>query len=104
MSDAPGDELDVSPLELFFDLVFAFTTTQLTTLLTSGLATAVPQVALILVILFWMYGGYVWLTNQVPIGGVEQRLALLIGMAGFLVCALAIPEAFTGAGVFFGLG
>jgi low temperature requirement protein LtrA len=99
------DDVRVSTLELFFDLVFVFTLTQLTALLASeSSAESVLQVVLIFIVLFWMYGGYVWLTNRVSPSRADRRLLLMLGMAGFLVCALAIPEAFTGSGVAFGLG
>src|SRR5262249_20967197 len=101
---AEPDEVEVTPLELLFDLVFAFTTTQLTTLLASGAGVAVPQAILIFLVLFWMYGGYVWLTNQVPVSGIEHRLLLIVAMAGFLICALAIPVVLAEDGVVFGVG
>jgi len=99
------DELRVSTLELFFDLVFVFTLTQLTALLDHELSvTSAAHAVLIFVVLFWMYGGYVWLTNQVPPDRPARRLLLILGMGAFFVCALAIPEAFDGGGVAFGLG
>jgi low temperature requirement protein LtrA len=98
-------ELRVSTLELFFDLVFVFTLTQLTGLLVHDLSgQKVAQVILIFVVLFWMYGGYVWLTNQVPPDRPARKLLLVLGMAAFFVSALAIPTAFDGGGVAFGLG
>jgi low temperature requirement protein LtrA len=57
----------VSTLELFFDLVFVFTITQLTTFLVKHPTGAgVAQVTLIFGNLWWMFGGYAWLTNAVP--------------------------------------
>ena len=57
----------VTSLELFFDLVFVFTLTQLTALLARSLSwETLLQAFLIFIVLFWMYGGYVWLTNSVP--------------------------------------
>ncbi|MET9891128.1 low temperature requirement protein A [Streptomyces sp. NPDC006465] len=95
----------VSTLELFFDLVFVFTLTQLTVLLASDLSFATAaRVALIFVVLFWMYGAYAYLTNQVPPDRPSRRILLLLGMGAFLVCALAIPRAFDDGGVVFGLG
>ncbi|WP_369263922.1 low temperature requirement protein A [Streptomyces sp. R35] len=95
----------VSTLELFFDLVFVFTLTQLTVLLTADLSFATAaRVALIFVVLFWMYGAYAYLTNQVPPDRPSRRLLLMLGMGAFLVCALAIPRAFDDGGVVFGLG
>jgi low temperature requirement protein LtrA len=95
----------VSSLELFFDLVFVFTLTQLT-----GLLAAEPngagllEVVLILSVTWWIYDGYVWLTNALTLDALAQRLFLLGGMAGFLVMALAIPTAFAGSGTAFALG
>lgn len=105
MSVPDQGELRVSTLELFFDLVFVFTLTQLTGLLVHDLSgQKVAQVILIFVVLFWMYGGYVWLTNQVPPDRPARRVLVMLGMAGFFVCALAVPEAFGDAGMAFGLG
>jgi low temperature requirement protein LtrA len=54
----------VSTLELFFDLVFAFTLTQLTALLVHRFSPAGAfEVLLVFGVLWWMYGGYAWLTN-----------------------------------------
>ena len=94
----------VSTLELFFDLVFVFTVTQLTTVLAKEPnGRGVAQAFLMLGVIWWMYGGYAWLTNAVAPQGAMRRLLLLGGMAGFLVLALAIPQAFNGAGLTFGL-
>jgi low temperature requirement protein LtrA len=99
------DELRVSTLELFFDLVFVFTLTQLTTLLAGDLtAGTMARVVLIFDVLFWMYAAYAWLTNMVPPDRTARRLLLMVGMAAFLVCALAVPQALDGGGVAFGLG
>ncbi|WP_063763530.1 low temperature requirement protein A [Streptomyces sp. NRRL S-646] len=95
----------VTTLELFFDLVFVFTLTQLTVLLAGDLTFATAgRVALIFVVLFWMYGAYAYLTNQVPPDRPSRRLLLMLGMGAFLVCALAIPRVFDDTGVLFGLG
>jgi low temperature requirement protein LtrA len=100
-----AEEQRVTSLELFFDLVFVFTLTQLTGLLAGDLSVvSAVRVTLIFVVLFWMYGGYAWLTNQVPPVLPVRRLLLILGMAAFLVCALAIPRAFDDRGVAFGLG
>jgi low temperature requirement protein LtrA len=90
---------------LFFDLVFVFTITQLTSLLAhdpSG--TGLVQTMLIFGNVWWMYGGYAWLTNAVPPRDLGVRLLLLVGMSGFLLIALAIPTAFGAGGVAFGVG
>jgi low temperature requirement protein LtrA len=102
---AGEEERRVTTLELFFDLVFVFTLTQLTTLLAGDLtATTMVRVVLVFDVLFWMYAAYAWLTNAVPPDRPARRLLLILGMAAFLICALAIPRAFDGGGVAFGLG
>jgi len=95
----------VSTLELFFDLVFVFTLTQLTELLAHELSLAgFARVLLIFGVSWWMYGGYAWLTNHLPLDRPARRVTLLLAMAAFLVQGLAIPHAFDGAGLAFGLG
>jgi low temperature requirement protein LtrA len=108
-AQAVGNQpIRVTTLELFFDLIFAFTLTQLAVVLTPGKtsvwAASVFRVLLIFGLLWWMYGGYAWLTNtRSPVRNPE-RLLLVFGMTGFLIVGLAIPEAFGGDGVAFGLG
>src|SRR5438132_872338 len=95
----------VSSLELFFDLVFVFTITQLTSLLArEPTLIGLFQTMLIFGNVWWMYGGYAWLTNAVPPRELGVRLLLLVGMSGFLLIALAIPTAFGAGGIAFGVG
>jgi low temperature requirement protein LtrA len=101
-----GDQpLRVSTLELFFDLVFVFAITQLTGILARDMTLAAGlRVLLIFGVLWWMYGGYVWLSNARTPSRTPERLLMLVGMAGFLIIGLAIPHAFGRDGVAFGLG
>ena len=100
----PDGAARVSTLELFFDLVFVFTITQLTTVLFADLTgRGLLRVALMLGVIWYMYGGYAWLTNAVAPDRTGRRLLLLGGMAAFLVLALAVPRAFSGGGTVFGL-
>lgn len=95
----------VTPVELFFDVVFVFTLTQLTRTLERDLTLAgAGRILLLFGVLWWMYGGYAWLTNHVPPRRASQKLLLFAGMAGFLVAAVGIPHAFDRTGVVFGLG
>jgi low temperature requirement protein LtrA len=95
----------VSSLELFFDLVFVFTVTQLTgVLVAGGDATSALQAAVMLAVIWWMYDGYAWLTNAIATDLLRFRLLLLGGMGGFLVIALAIPTAYAGQGLAFAIG
>jgi low temperature requirement protein LtrA len=56
-----------------------------------------------LVVIWWMYGGYAWLTNVVAPDRLAYQLLLLGGMAAFLVISLAVPHAFGSGAVAFGL-
>ena len=106
----PGDEpIRVTTLELFFDLVFAFTLTQLAALLVHHLSpSGALEVLLVFGVLWWMYGGYAWLTNARAPVRTADRLLLLVGMGGFLICGLSIPHGFgpgdTGTRVALGVG
>jgi len=109
-ADAPGEgdreePLRVSTLELFFDLVFVFAITQLTSILARDLTVlGAVRVLLIFGVLWWMYGGYVWLSNARTPVETPERLLMLVGMGGFLIVGLAIPHAFGRDGVAFGVG
>jgi low temperature requirement protein LtrA len=103
--EAQGGQVRASTLELFFDLVFVFTITQLTHAF--GVHPGWPalgRVALMFGVIWWMYSGYVFLTNEVAPDTSGRRTWLLVGMFGFFVVALAIPSAFGGSGVAFGAG
>ena len=94
---SPSEQLPVrvSTLELFFDLVFVFTITQLTTMLARDMSfAAAGRVLLVFGVLWWMYGAYAWLTNSRTPVQTPERLLLLLGMAGFLIIGLSIPHSF----------
>ena len=98
-------EQRVTPLELFFDLVFVFALTQVTGFLADHLTwTGMLQGAALLAVLWWAWGAYSWLTNAVPAEEViSARLVILTAMAAMLVASLAVPDAFGEYGVLFGL-
>lgn len=98
-------ERRVSPLELFFDLVFVFALTQVTAFLASHLTwVGVLEGAALLAALWWAWASYSWLTNAVPADeAVPARLIILSAMGAMLVASLAVPGAFGEYGVIFGL-
>ena len=53
-------------------------------------------------VIWWMYGGYAWMTNAVNANTVPRRLVLLAAMGAYFVLALSIPDAFAGTGLAFG--
>ncbi len=91
----PVDGAPVTTLELFFDLVFVFSVTQLTGLvLHSHGASGYLHAGAVLVVIFWMYDGYAWLSNNVGPNSASTRIPMLLAMTGFLVMAIAIPNVF----------
>lgn len=95
----------VTAVEVFFDVVFVFTLTQLTRTLEADLSLAgTGRILLMFGALWYMYGGYAWLTNHVPPRRGSQKLVLFGGMAGFFIAAVGIPHAFDGTGILFGVG
>jgi len=93
----------VSTLELFFDLVFVFAVTQLASILVEHPSwTGAAQGLVELMVVYWMYGGYAWLTNGIGAGSGPRRVAVLLGMAAFLVVSLAVPRAFSSDELVFG--
>jgi low temperature requirement protein LtrA len=85
----------VTPLELFFDLVFVLAITQCTALIAAHPSwSSVAKGLAVLALLWWSWGGYAWLTSVVdPEEGVV-RIAMFAAMAAFLVAALCVPGAF----------
>jgi low temperature requirement protein LtrA len=103
-TDAGSGSQRVSTLELFFDLVFVLAITQLTDVLyRAPTLRSLFQVVLMLALIWWMYGGYAWLTNAVAADATNRRVVLLGGMGGFLLLSLAVPNAFSSTGLAFGL-
>jgi low temperature requirement protein LtrA len=95
-------EQRVTPLELFFDLVFVFAITQVTSLLAADPTwTGVLHGMLVLTALWWAWAAYAWLTNTVDSDEGVVRIAMLGAMAAMLVVSLAVPEAFGDHGVLF---
>jgi len=95
----------VSSLELFFDLVFVFTITEVAEVIVHHPdGYGIGHAAIELSVLAWMFGGYAWLTNTAGRITTSCRSLLLAGMAGFFVCALAVPHAFDEDGLVFGIG
>jgi low temperature requirement protein LtrA len=85
----------VTPLELFFDLVFVLAITQCTALMAHD--TSWEQLAkglLVLGLLWWSWVGYAWLTSVVDPEEGAVRFAIFGAMAGLLVVALCVPHAF----------
>jgi low temperature requirement protein LtrA len=104
LSAVMRDGEQVTPLELFFDLVFVLALTQCTQLMSDdptwgGLARGL----LVLGVLWWSWVGYAWLTSVVDPEEDAVRGVIFVAMAGFLLAALCVPEAFDDLGLAFAL-
>jgi low temperature requirement protein LtrA len=94
----------VTPLELFFDLVFVLAITQCTALMShqptwSGLA----QGLLVLGMLWWAWTGYAWLTSVLDPEEGAVRLVMFGAMAALLLVSLCVPDAFGSLALAFAL-
>jgi low temperature requirement protein LtrA len=97
-------EQRVTPLELFFDLVFVYAITQVTLLMSVDPSWAgAGRGLLVLAALWWAWSGYAWLTNTLEPEEGPVRAGMFAAMAAMLVVALAVPEAFDADGVLFGV-
>jgi low temperature requirement protein LtrA len=95
----------VTPLELFFDLVFVLALTQVTALMAEEPTwTGLIRGMVILGIMWWSWVGYAWLTSVIDPEEGLVRLIFLVAMAALLVIALCVPDAFGDRGLLFALG
>jgi len=89
------DRETVKPLELFFDLVFVLGFTQCTALMAAQSSwTGLLRGLLVLAMLWWAWAGYAWLTSVIDPEEGSVRLVMFAAMAGLLLAALCVPEAF----------
>ena len=104
MSQQPESERRVTPLELLFDLVFAFGFTQVTALLFDEPTwSGVGKGLLVIAALWWAWSSYAWLTSTVDTDNGRVSAAMLAAMAAMFVAALAVPETFGRQGGAFGV-
>src|SRR5580765_384052 len=103
--EAPVErEQRVTPLELFFDLVFVFALTQVTAFLYHDPTwTRLVQAIAILTALWMAWSGYVWLGNTAGTDEGTIRVVLLTAMGAVLIASLAVPHAFGKDALAFGL-
>jgi low temperature requirement protein LtrA len=92
----------VTPMELFFDLVYVFAITQLSHLLLDHLdVRGVLQTGLLLLAVWvaWIYT--TWMTNWLDPNRRPVRLMLIAVMATSLIVSAVLPEAFGDRGLIF---
>ena len=93
--EAVDEREAVTPLELFFDLVFVFALTQVTEFMAEEAhAVDVLRGVLAIAVLWWCWIGYSWLCSLLRAEQGLMRLGLFAAMAALFVQAITIPEAF----------
>lgn len=98
------EDARVGFIELFFDLVFVFAVTQLSHYLIAHLSIAgAVKASMLFAAVWWVWVYTIWCTNWLDTDAWPVRLMLFAMMAGGLVLAMAIPQAFAGAGPVFAL-
>jgi low temperature requirement protein LtrA len=99
-----GGEQAVTPLELFFDLVYVFAVTQLSHLLLAHLTVGgVLQTLFLLFVVWWAWQYTTWFTNWFDPDVLPVRLILVAVMLASLVMSVAIPGAFGESGLMFAI-
>ena len=85
----------VTPLELFFDLIFVFAITQVTGFVVEDPTWAgLVKGLLVLAVLWWAWTAYAWLTNTINPEEGEVRIAMFGAMGAMLIASLAVPDVF----------
>ena len=101
-ASAANEEKRAGYIELFFDLVFVFAFTQVTTLIVEDTSAAgFARAALIFALVWWSWSAYAWMTNAVDIENLATRGLMLGAMLASFFMALAIPDAYGDEGVWF---
>ena len=104
LATAPREEERVTPLELFFDLVFVLAITQCTALMSHDQTwSGIAQGLLILGVLWWAWVGYAWLTSVIDPEAGAVRLVIFAAMAAMLIVSLCVQEAFGNLALTFAL-
>jgi len=94
----------VTPVELFFDLVFVFALTQVTALLAEDATwPGLGRAMLVLAVLWWLWVSFAWLTNMFDADDGLALAAMLFATGAMFVAALAVPEAFGRYALLFGV-
>jgi low temperature requirement protein LtrA len=98
------EEERVTPLELFFDLVFVLAFTQCTTLMSHDPSwEGMAQGLLILGVLWWAWTAYAWLTSVVDPEEGSVRIVIFAAMAALLIVSICVTEAFDSLALEFAL-
>ena len=92
---AVTEDARVTSIELFFDLVFVFSLTKVTALMSHDLSVqGIVRGMLVLCLLWWCWVGFAWVGNVLRADEGIGRVAMFGSMGAMFVLALCVPEAF----------
>jgi low temperature requirement protein LtrA len=95
-------ERRTSPVELFWDLVFVFAVTSVTTSLIHDLSWAgLARSLLLLALIWWAWSAYVWVANAHDTESPAGRATLLAALVLIFVAGVALPHAYRSDGEVF---
>ncbi len=98
---SPEDQ-SVTFVELFFDLVFVFSITQIVGILHHGFSWgAVAQAVLVFWLVWWAWTQFTWSLNAANTDHPRIQLATLAATAVAFFMAVSVPAAFEGAALWF---
>jgi low temperature requirement protein LtrA len=99
---AAEEEKRTGFIELFFDLVFVFAFTQVTTLVVEDTsAEGLARAALVFGLVWWAWAAYAWLTDAIDVENVPTRLFIFAAMLAAFFLAIALPDAYSDEGAWF---
>jgi low temperature requirement protein LtrA len=100
--DRAVQERRTSSVELFWDLVFVFAVTQVSTLLSRDLSwTGFGHGMLVLALVWWAWSAFVWAANAEQEQSRALRGVLLLGMVFIFIAGLSLPHAFGDRAILF---
>src|SRR5215216_2423270 len=103
-SDAATEQQRTTPAELFWDLVFVFAITQVSTLLDHDISwKGFGRGMLVLALVWWAWSGFVWTSNARAPDDLRERCLLFAAMILTFIVALSIPGAFAAEATAFAL-
>ena len=98
------DDQGVTFVELFFDLVFVFSVTQVVQLLHQHFGWAgVGQAVLVFWLIWWAWTQFTWALNAADTTHPAVRIGTLLATGVSFFMAAAVPEAFGGRGAWFAI-
>lgn len=104
LRERDGHEARVTPLELFFDLVFVFAITQLSHYLLEHLTPlGIARTLVMFLGTYWVWNYTAWALNWLDPHRVSVRLLIFALMTAALVLAMSVAEAFGRTGLSFAL-